>query len=101
GSLPLSAGTLVPRAVDRVLNLHRELHVTVIDGTYDALMYQLRHADIDVIVGALRPPPLPADIAQDPLFEDTLCVVARHSHPIFRKKVNGLQDLVNESWIVP
>src|SRR5690606_28594855 len=47
GSLPLSAGTLVPHAVDRVLSLHSDLQVTVVDGTYDALMYQLRHADVD------------------------------------------------------
>ena len=54
GSLPLSAGVLVPRAVDRMLVRRHDLKVTIVDGTYDGLMYQLRHADIDVVVGALR-----------------------------------------------
>lgn len=100
GSLPLSAGGLVPRAVDRVLALHRDLHVTIVDGTYDALLSQLLHADVDVIVGALRPSASP-EIVQEPLFDDTLSVVARHGHPLLGKPLRGLRDLVDASWIAP
>jgi len=101
GSLPLSSGVLVPRAVDRVLALHKDLNVTIVDGTYDALMHQLRHADVDVIVGALRARQPNAEVVQEPLFEDTLSVVVRQSHPLVGKRLSGLHELVGESWIAP
>ena len=101
GSLPLSAGMLVPRAVDRVLARHKDLNVTIVDGTYDGLMHQLRHADIDIIVGALRPGPPTTDVVQEPLFEDSLSVVVRHGHPLTGVALNGLHELTGESWITP
>ena len=101
GSLPLSAGVLVPRAVDRVLALHKDLNVTIVDGTYDALLHQLLHADVDVIVGALRPSAPSADVVQEPLFEDTLSVVARHGHPLIGRPIASLRELAHEPWIAP
>lgn len=101
GSLPLSAGVLVPRAVDRVLARHKDVQVTIVDGTYESLMSQLVHADIDVIVGALRPGPTPPDVVREPLFEDTLSVVVRHGHPLVGAKRGGLGELVDETWIAP
>lgn len=101
GSLPLSSGALVPRAVDRVLAQYKDLSVSIVDGTYDGLMYQLRHADIDVLVGALRPQAPGADVIQTPLFEDTLSVVVRKGHPLEGHTIAGLDQLVGESWIAP
>jgi LysR family transcriptional regulator of gallate degradation len=92
---------LVPRAVDRVLALHKDLNVTIVDGTYGALMHQLRHADVDVVVGALRGELTAADVVQEPLFEDTLSVVVRQGHPLVGKSLAGLRDLIGESWIAP
>jgi LysR family transcriptional regulator of gallate degradation len=101
GSLPLSSGALVPRAVDRILACNHDLSVTIVDGTYEGLMYQLRHADIDILVGALRPDALGGDVVQTPLFEDTLSAVVRRGHPLEGKPISGMHELVNESWIAP
>ncbi len=101
GSLPLSAGVLVPRAVDRMLARRHDLRVSIVDGTYDGLMYQLRHADIDVVVGALRPEAPGSDVVQTPLFEDTLSVVVRRGHPLENKVAQTLRDVVDEPWIAP
>src|SRR5690606_32375937 len=101
GSLPLSAGMLVPRSIDRLLARHADLHVTIVDGTYDALLSQLLHADVDVIVGALRPAPVSPEIVQEALFTDTLSVVARGGHPLLRQPLHGLGDLAGASWIAP
>lgn len=101
GSLPLSAGVLVPRAVDRVLARHSDLHVAIVDGTYDALLNQLLHADVDVIVGALRPWAAGPEIVQETLFTDTLSVVARRGHPLLAEPPRSLRDLVDASWIAP
>ncbi|MBC7202226.1 MAG: LysR family transcriptional regulator [Pusillimonas sp.] len=101
GSLPLSAGVLVPRAVDRMLAVRHDLKVAIVDGTYDGLMYQLRHADIDVLVGALRPEAPGSDVVQTPLFEDTLSVVVRRGHPLERHVLRTLRDVVDQPWIAP
>lgn len=101
GTLPLAAGSWVPTAVGRVLAQHPEMSATVVDGTYEALLYQLLHADIDVIVGAVRPQRPHPDVRQDVLIEDNLAVMARSGHPLQGKSLSGLRDLVHHDWIAP
>ena len=74
GTLPFSTGHLLSLAVDRVLQTHPGVAITIVDGTYDALLHQLRQADIDLIVGALRPALPGADLQQETLFLDRLAV---------------------------
>lgn len=101
-ALPLSTGFLLPRVLNRFLSQHPHLRVTVVDGTYDALIQQLRCADVDMIVGALRLNSAPSDIAQEVLFNESLSVIARAQHPCIMSQLpNGLKDLLRYPWIVP
>ena len=100
-ALPLSSAFLLPRAIDGLLIRYPDVHVTVVDGTYDALIQQLRCAEIDLIVGALRLGGAPSDIAQEPLFEDALSVIARAGHPCLRGGGRRLGDVLAYPWIVP
>lgn len=101
GTLPLAAGSWVPTAVGKVLARHPEMSATVVDGTYEALLDQLLHADIDVIVGALRPRRPDSDVKQELLIEDNLAVVARGGHPLQGKSLQGLKELAHYEWISP
>lgn len=101
GTLPFSTGRLLSEAVDRVLQAQPGLGVTIIDGTYDALLHQLRNADIDVIVGALRPALPGPELQQETLFFDRLAVVARAAHPLARRRRLQWQDLREQRWIMP
>jgi LysR family transcriptional regulator of gallate degradation len=101
GTLPFSTGHLLSEAVDRVLKAHPGLGVTIVDGTYDALVGQLQQAEIDFIVGALRPVlPDPA-LQQETLFLDQLVVVARAVHPLARRPHLNWSDLQQAAWILP
>ncbi|WP_265301428.1 LysR family transcriptional regulator [Verminephrobacter eiseniae] len=101
-ALPLSSAFLLPRAIDRLLSKHPRLNVTVVDGTYDALVQMLRCADVDMIVGALRLNSPPSEIAQEMLFDDGLTVIARAQHPcLLTQTARGLRELVRYPWIVP
>jgi LysR family transcriptional regulator of gallate degradation len=101
-ALPLSSGFLLPRALDRLLRRHPQLQITVVDGTYEALLQQLRCAEVDMIVGALRPQPAPADVTQQLLFNDRLAVIARRQHACLgRGRPLSLAELAREPWIVP
>lgn len=101
GTLPFSTGRLLSGAVDRVLQSHPGLAVTIVDGTYDALLHQLRQADIDFIVGATRPALAGAELAQETLFLDRLAVVARAAHPLAARSHLSWQDLRDCGWIMP
>lgn len=101
-ALPLSSGFLLPKAIDSLLHKHPYLSVTVVDGTYEALVRQLRQADVDMIVGALRQADVPADIRQEPLFEDHLSVVARAGHPCLKlPRPVKLSELSDYGWVSP
>ncbi|MEK7345555.1 MAG: LysR family transcriptional regulator [Pseudomonadota bacterium] len=101
GTLPFSVGPLLTVAVHRVLLVLPGLQVTVVDGTYDALIEQLRDAEIDLIVGALRPEFAMQGLEQETLFVDGLAVVARTGHPLALKKKLTWQHLADASWVMP
>ena len=101
GVLPLSVTlVLVPRAVASVMARHPEIEITVVDGTYEMLMRQLRSADVDVVLGALRAEP-PVGVSQESLFKEDLVVIARPGHPCLGRKRLALADLAGWRWIVP
>lgn len=101
-ALPLSSGFLLPKAIDSLLHKSPYLSVTVVDGTYEALVRQLRQADVDMIVGALRASDVPPDIRQEALFEDHLSVVARAGHPCLATGgAPTLAELAEYGWVSP
>jgi LysR family transcriptional regulator of gallate degradation len=100
GALPLTVSLLLPAAIEALLARHPEVDVTVVDGTYESLMRQLRSADVDLLVGALRPG-APADTRQEPLLEEDLVVVARPGHPCLARRTVAPKDLLRWPWILP
>ncbi|HSW04837.1 LysR substrate-binding domain-containing protein [Aquabacterium sp.] len=99
GTLPLSVTLFLPKAIDAARRQHPELEITVIDGTYESLMRQLRSADVDAIVGALRP--APPEVRQELLFEEPLAVIARPGHPCLARRALRLADLLAWEWVMP
>ena len=101
GSLPLSVSIVLPQAVAAAMKRHPDIEITVIDGTYESLVRQLRSADIDVIVGALRPQ-APDEIAQEVLMIDELGVICRPGHPCLTPVAPlRLEQLLHFPWVVP
>lgn len=101
GTLPFSTGRLLSQAVDEVLAGHPGLSLTIIDGTFEALVHKLRHAEIDLVAGALRAEPPGPDLLQHTLFEDPLVVVARAQHPLAARARMRWSDLRGHPWIMP
>lgn len=99
-SLPFSSVELVPQAVTQFLALYPDFEVRIVDGTYDSLLYQLRSADVDIIVGTLRRS-IDDDLQQEVLYDDTMSVVCRAGHPYSKMERLALRDLVHAQWVVP
>ncbi len=101
GALPMAADVLVPQALARLYAALPSLQVTVVDGTYEALLAQLRHGEVDVVVGPLRGNAAASDVAEERLFVDRLLPVARAGHPLLARRRLRLADLARQRWIGP
>jgi len=101
GVLPLAGTLLVPRAINRLLQTHPDLHVSLVDGPYDTLLQKLRCGDLDVVVGPLRTPCPAHDVQQQALFDGELSVIARKGHPLGQQRGLVLADLHNWPWVLP
>jgi LysR family transcriptional regulator, regulator for genes of the gallate degradation pathway len=99
GALPMTADVLVPQALARFFETSPHVTVTVADGTYEAMLAQLRDGDLDMMVGPLRGPQAPADIIEHVLFVDRLVPVVRAGHPLASQR--RLRGLVAGPWIGP
>ncbi|BCO27618.1 HTH-type transcriptional regulator ArgP [Rhodoferax lithotrophicus] len=101
GTLPFSTTMLLAPAVEQLLRHQPEVRVVVIDGTFDALVTQLRHAKLDCIVGALRSQLPATDVMQELLFEDRLAVIARAGHPLAVRHGLDWPALHTAQWVMP
>lgn len=103
GSMPMASDVLVPQALARLMAAMPGVAITVVDGTYEALVQQLRHGDVDLVVGPLRGLRAPPDVAEERLFVDALHIVVRQGHPLTtrRRRVRTLSALHRLPWIGP
>ncbi len=101
GSLPLAMTRLVPQAVTRLLREFPETRVRIVDGPYEEQLQALLHAQLDLIVGALRFPQPSVDIIQERLFDDPLFIVLRPGHELMRRQTVSAGELAGLDWIAP
>ena len=105
GALPMAADVLVPQALSRLLAALPGLRVTAVDGTYGALLHELRHGDLDLIVGPLRGEQAAPDVLEQRLFVDRLLPVVRAGHPLLDgaapQRRRPLRSLLRWPWIGP
>ncbi|MFT4161734.1 LysR family transcriptional regulator [Shinella sp.] len=100
GTLPYSAGAIVSTAIQSVTSRWAGLHVSVVDGTYETLIAKLRRAEIDIVVGALRPE-VSRDLRQVILFHDLRSIVVRAGHPLLSRRRLQLSLLSKAQWVLP
>jgi len=101
GSMPLARSVLLPRALCEFTAQAPEHRVTVLDGTYTALLAGLRSAQIDWLIGALREQAAPADVVEQHLFDDPLAIIMRTGHPLARQRRCAARQLAGFAWIAP
>lgn len=101
GALPLTRSYIAPKALVTVATRHPELRVRLVEGSYPVLLRALCEGDIDVLVGALRQPAPVAGVHEEPLFSETLRVVARADHPLVRDGGIKLDQLFRFPWVAP
>jgi LysR family transcriptional regulator, regulator for genes of the gallate degradation pathway len=101
GSMPLARSVLLPRALHEFTGLIPEHRVTVLEGTYAALLAGLRGGQIDWLIGALRGQAAPVDVVEQHLFDDPLAIIMRAAHPLAHVRGYSVQQLARFAWITP
>lgn len=101
GALPLGRSRILPMAIAKVVAAHPSLRISTVEGPFDVLAAGLRSADIDFILGALRPPSYASDLQGEPLLQDKMALVVRAGHPLAKMRRVRLQDLLSAQWILP
>lgn len=100
GTLPYSTGTVVPAAIQSVTSQWTGLDISVVDGTYESLIAKLRQAEVDIVVGALRPT-VSRDLQQVALFHEPLSIIVRAGHPLLGPQRLTLSHLSTAQWVLP
>lgn len=101
GSLPLARSEIVPLSVLKLNSEYPEARISIVDGPYKEQFNSLQHGQLDVIVGALRPPLPNQDIIQTELFKDQLSIVVKASHPLATRHVISTSELQQLNWVAP
>ncbi len=101
GTLPYTRTVLIPRAINRVLAHHPQLHVSTIEGRYAQLEVALRSGDLDCIVGATRPAIDDKGLTTETLFEDRLAIIVGSNHPLLQNASPTLAEALQYRWILP
>jgi len=101
GSMPLSRTSILPDAINGLLDKASRVQVRTVDGPYNELLKALRHGDVDLLIGALRDPVPTDDIVQEVLFEDPLALMVGQHHPLAGKSGLTLADTLAFPWVAP
>jgi len=101
GTLPSTAGSVLPAALAIALHRQPGLKVQVVEGAHDWLTTLLRRGDLDLMTCRLPIRRHPADIAQEVLGADRARLIVRVGHPLSRKSQITLKTLASYRWVLP
>lgn len=99
GMLPFSGQDLIARSFARLTNLHPNVRLACVPGSYNGLVEALRRREIDRIVGVLRGGDCPEGLVEDHLYDERFTIVARRDHPL-RAAGEDLAALAATKWVV-
>jgi LysR family transcriptional regulator, regulator of abg operon len=99
GITPVSAATLVPRALGLLLRETPSMAVTVTEGLDDELVAMLRAREIDVVVSRLRP--RIEEVTAEPLVTSDWALIMQPKHPLATAASVSLRELKDVQWVLP
>lgn len=101
GILPAGGAGILPKAVSRMHNRLPDVRVTLIEGTYEHLIPQLKRGELDFILGRLPGYLYREDLTVESFYREEIAFVVRPGHPVLRSLNASLADLQPWAWIMP
>ncbi len=100
GTLISASAWLLPESVALMKRRHPRVGLVIQEATNDILFPMLQVGELDVIVGRLPEDP-GEGVEMHAIYHDDLMIVARAGHPLSRRSVCAVRDLLDYPWIVP
>jgi DNA-binding transcriptional LysR family regulator len=100
GVVPMPAIPFLPVAVDRMVDAHPEIFVSVVEARETELLDRLRKRDIEVAILRLALIDPGEDLQVAALFEEKLCVVASKQHRLTARAGLTWPELLQERWVM-
>ncbi len=102
GTLSLGRNWLLPQAIVRMARVHPGIKVSTIESDHEHLTTLLRTAEIDCIVGGLRPQNTLDGLIARPLIRSGIVLLGRRGHPCCEVlPVEGWPALEKAHWVLP
>ena len=92
---------ILPEALGRLLDPDPDSFVLIREADEDTLIDLLKARELDMFFSRLAPLGSDADLAYQPLFEDSICVLAKRTHPLAARKRVNWDALADERWVTP
>ncbi|WP_277811335.1 LysR family transcriptional regulator [Chromohalobacter canadensis] len=99
GMTPFCEQERVAQAFGDLLVAYPQLRLSAVTGSYVMLTDALRRGEIDLVVGLLRELGEDDELAELPLAEEAITVLARSDHPCAVRSVS-MEELARQTWIV-
>lgn len=99
GTGPIAADDVLPQVCGQLLAQASQVTVAITVGASSALLEDLRHGHIDLLLGQL--PEADPEFVCHPIIEDVVVVVARPAHPIFKQRKATMRGLLDHAWVLP
>jgi len=97
----LSAG-FVARIVERLSQNHPQVSVHLVQANTASLeFHELRERNLDLMIGRVPRDLDEEDLDVQVLFQDRNFIIAGTTNPLARRRKVGLEDLVDQPWVLP
>ncbi len=101
GTVPMPAIPFLPVAINRLVDAHPGIFLSVVEERETELLDRLRKRDIEFAILRLALVEPGDDLQALPLFNETLCVVASKTHPLASRRNLQWAELLQQRWVIP
>jgi len=100
GTLPMPAIPFLPVAINRLIDAHPGIFLSVVEERETELLDRLRKRDIEIAILRLALVEPGDDMQTVPLFSEKLCVVANNNHPLASRRSLQWSELLQQRWVM-
>lgn len=101
GILPSASPYLVPKLIAKLQAQLPATKVTVIEGSTETLLPQLRTGNMDIVIANLTNKIQSQELHTQLLYQDPLVVAVHTSHPLSSKPHNRWEDIAHYPMVLP
>jgi DNA-binding transcriptional LysR family regulator len=101
GVLRAFSPQLLAVAVQLMREQAPEVEIVIEEGLADDLLAALMENRVDLILSHLELPKTERDLLADPIYRDSVGVVAALRHPLVRQRRVAWSELATEKWVLP